>query len=149
MGRRCVVYAYNHSTQVVEAKEFSGVKSQPGLPTETLSQNSKHVSSHHCLLMCAVRCHSLWMNGPCYTAKGFMLLGNSILFLFLFFNHIKSKTCYYHFEAIEKRIHMDFIFLFQKFHYRNLLLGEHDVPLTCIEQIVTGMWHSASALSES
>ena len=25
----------------------------------------------------------------------------------------------------------------QKFHYRNLLLGEHDVPLTCIEQIVT------------
>lgn len=24
----------------------------------------------------------------------------------------------------------------QKFHYRNLLLGEHDVPLTCIEQIV-------------
>ena len=27
----------------------------------------------------------------------------------------------------------------QKFHYKNLLLGEHDVPLTCIEQIVTGM----------
>ncbi|XP_054997361.1 myotubularin-related protein 10 [Sorex araneus] len=26
---------------------------------------------------------------------------------------------------------------FQKFQYRNLLLGEHDVPLTCIEQIVT------------
>ncbi|XP_072472734.1 myotubularin-related protein 10 isoform X2 [Notamacropus eugenii] len=26
---------------------------------------------------------------------------------------------------------------FQKFHYKNLLLGEHDVPLTCIEQIVT------------
>ncbi|XP_007479552.1 myotubularin-related protein 10 [Monodelphis domestica] len=26
---------------------------------------------------------------------------------------------------------------FQKFHYTNLLLGEHDVPLTCIEQIVT------------
>ncbi|XP_045680916.1 myotubularin-related protein 10 [Phyllostomus hastatus] len=25
----------------------------------------------------------------------------------------------------------------QKFHFRNLLLGEHDVPLTCIEQIVT------------
>nr|XP_028562964.1 myotubularin-related protein 10 isoform X3 [Podarcis muralis] len=25
----------------------------------------------------------------------------------------------------------------QKFHYRNLLLGEHDVALTCIEQIVT------------
>uniref|UniRef100_A0A8C0M9Y5 Myotubularin-related protein 10 n=1 Tax=Canis lupus familiaris TaxID=9615 RepID=A0A8C0M9Y5_CANLF len=25
----------------------------------------------------------------------------------------------------------------QRFHYRNLLLGEHDVPLTCIEQIVT------------
>ncbi|XP_063105938.1 myotubularin-related protein 10 isoform X2 [Cavia porcellus] len=25
----------------------------------------------------------------------------------------------------------------QKFHYRNLLLGQHDVPLTCIEQIVT------------
>ncbi|XP_075753828.1 myotubularin-related protein 10 isoform X2 [Pelodiscus sinensis] len=25
----------------------------------------------------------------------------------------------------------------QKFHYKNLLLGEHDVPLTCIEQIVT------------
>ncbi|XP_010636519.1 myotubularin-related protein 10 isoform X3 [Fukomys damarensis] len=25
----------------------------------------------------------------------------------------------------------------QKFHYRNLLLGEHDVPLTCVEQIVT------------
>ncbi|XP_032115837.1 myotubularin-related protein 10 isoform X1 [Sapajus apella] len=25
----------------------------------------------------------------------------------------------------------------QKFHYRNLLLGDHDVPLTCIEQIVT------------
>ncbi|XP_053573532.1 myotubularin-related protein 10 [Bombina bombina] len=25
---------------------------------------------------------------------------------------------------------------FQKFHYRNHLLGEHDVPLTCIEQIV-------------
>lgn len=25
----------------------------------------------------------------------------------------------------------------QKFRYRNLLLGEHDVPLTCIEQIVT------------
>ncbi|XP_053320579.1 myotubularin-related protein 10 [Spea bombifrons] len=25
---------------------------------------------------------------------------------------------------------------FQKFNYRNLLLGEHDVPLTCIEQIV-------------
>uniref|UniRef100_A0A8C6RPL3 Myotubularin phosphatase domain-containing protein n=1 Tax=Nannospalax galili TaxID=1026970 RepID=A0A8C6RPL3_NANGA len=25
----------------------------------------------------------------------------------------------------------------QKFHYRNLLLGEHDVPLTCIEQTVT------------
>ncbi|XP_068131684.1 myotubularin-related protein 10 [Hyperolius riggenbachi] len=25
---------------------------------------------------------------------------------------------------------------FQKFHYKNLLLGEHDVPLTCIEQIV-------------
>ncbi|KAJ1180889.1 hypothetical protein NDU88_006100 [Pleurodeles waltl] len=24
----------------------------------------------------------------------------------------------------------------QKFHYKNLLLGEHDVPLTCIEQIV-------------
>lgn len=27
--------------------------------------------------------------------------------------------------------------MFQKFHYKNLLLGEHDVPLTCIEQIVT------------
>ncbi|KAM5291276.1 myotubularin-related protein 10 isoform 1-T1 [Glossophaga mutica] len=25
----------------------------------------------------------------------------------------------------------------QKFHFRNLLLGEHDVPLTCVEQIVT------------
>ncbi|XP_037688788.1 myotubularin-related protein 10 [Choloepus didactylus] len=25
----------------------------------------------------------------------------------------------------------------QKFYYKNLLLGEHDVPLTCIEQIVT------------
>ncbi|OCT89516.1 hypothetical protein XELAEV_18018137mg [Xenopus laevis] len=25
---------------------------------------------------------------------------------------------------------------FQRFHYKNLLLGEHDVPLTCIEQIV-------------
>ncbi|KAK2524496.1 Mtmr10 [Columba guinea] len=25
----------------------------------------------------------------------------------------------------------------EKFHYKNLLLGEHDVPLTCIEQIVT------------
>ncbi|EMP41478.1 Myotubularin-related protein 10-B [Chelonia mydas] len=25
----------------------------------------------------------------------------------------------------------------QKFHYKNLLLGEHDVPLTCIEQVVT------------
>ncbi|KAM8974654.1 myotubularin-related protein 10 [Pelodytes ibericus] len=25
---------------------------------------------------------------------------------------------------------------FQKFNYRNLLFGEHDVPLTCIEQIV-------------
>ncbi|XP_075431979.1 myotubularin-related protein 10 isoform X3 [Ascaphus truei] len=25
---------------------------------------------------------------------------------------------------------------FQKFHYRNLLLGEHDVPLTCVEQVV-------------
>ncbi|XP_074862498.1 myotubularin-related protein 10 isoform X1 [Carettochelys insculpta] len=25
----------------------------------------------------------------------------------------------------------------QKFHYKNLLLGEHDVPLTCVEQIVT------------
>ncbi|KAM4677600.1 myotubularin-related protein 10 [Discoglossus pictus] len=25
---------------------------------------------------------------------------------------------------------------FQKYHYRNHLLGEHDVPLTCIEQIV-------------
>ncbi|KAG8440392.1 hypothetical protein GDO86_006229 [Hymenochirus boettgeri] len=25
---------------------------------------------------------------------------------------------------------------FQRFHYRNFLLGEHDVPLTCIEQIV-------------
>ncbi|KAG8575946.1 hypothetical protein GDO81_009718 [Engystomops pustulosus] len=25
---------------------------------------------------------------------------------------------------------------FQKFHYKNHLLGEHDVPLTCIEQIV-------------
>uniref|UniRef100_A0A8C5M5Q3 Myotubularin related protein 10 n=1 Tax=Leptobrachium leishanense TaxID=445787 RepID=A0A8C5M5Q3_9ANUR len=25
---------------------------------------------------------------------------------------------------------------FQKFNYRNLLLGEHDIPLTCIEQIV-------------
>ncbi|XP_053128063.1 myotubularin-related protein 10 isoform X2 [Hemicordylus capensis] len=25
----------------------------------------------------------------------------------------------------------------QKFHYKNLLLGEHDVALTCIEQIVT------------
>uniref|UniRef100_A0A8D0HW78 Myotubularin related protein 10 n=1 Tax=Sphenodon punctatus TaxID=8508 RepID=A0A8D0HW78_SPHPU len=27
----------------------------------------------------------------------------------------------------------------QKFYYKNLLLGEHDVPLTCIEQIVTGI----------
>ncbi|XP_075391990.1 myotubularin-related protein 10 [Tenrec ecaudatus] len=26
---------------------------------------------------------------------------------------------------------------FQKFQYKNLLLGEHDVPLTCIDQIVT------------
>ncbi|XP_030432697.1 myotubularin-related protein 10 [Gopherus evgoodei] len=25
----------------------------------------------------------------------------------------------------------------QKFHYKNHLLGEHDVPLTCIEQVVT------------
>ncbi|KAM9313038.1 myotubularin-related protein 10 isoform 1-T1 [Gastrophryne carolinensis] len=25
---------------------------------------------------------------------------------------------------------------FQKFHYKNLLLGEHDVPLTCVDQIV-------------
>ena len=25
----------------------------------------------------------------------------------------------------------------QKFHYKNLLLGEYDVSLTCIEQIVT------------
>lgn len=28
--------------------------------------------------------------------------------------------------------------LFQVFQYRNRLLGDHDVPLACVEQLVTG-----------
>lgn len=38
---------------------------------------------------------------------------------------------------------------FQKCQYRNLLLAEHDVALTCVEQVVAGMRPQLSLLANT
>lgn len=77
--------------------------------------------------------HSLWLYGPCYAAK--VLCSFAIVYWISY--HIKSKACYYHFEAIKERIHMNVIFYFR-----------NSITETFFLESTMSLWHVLSRLSQ-
>lgn len=128
-----MTHAWNPSTQVVEAKEFLGVKTQSGLPSEILCQNSKHTCPPPLPADVCCEMHSRWMDGPCCAAK--VLCSFAIVYWISY--HIKSKACYCHFEAIKERIHMNIIFYFR-----------NSITETFFLESMMSLWHVLSRLSQ-